>query len=354
MKIKRRKTKKIFVGNVAIGGNSPVSIQSMTKTDTRNVEATVKQIKELEQAGCEIVRVAVEDEKAAKAITGIKKKISIPLVADIHFHYKLAISAMENGADKIRLNPGNIKKASQVEEVIACAKAHQVPIRIGLNSGSVQRTSRNDLVTDLVNSGMGYLKEFKKLKFDKIIFSLKAPEVITTIEAYRRMSKLTDAPMHIGVTATGLPRSGIVKSSVALGALLLEGIGDTMRVSLASDPVDEVIAAKEILKSLNLRNPGIEVISCPTCGRCKISLINLVKKIEKKLSIVNDQYPQARLKVAVMGCVVNGPGEAKDADIGIAWGGNAGILFKKGKQIRLLKEKELMDVLLTEVRNEMV
>ncbi|MCP4649317.1 MAG: flavodoxin-dependent (E)-4-hydroxy-3-methylbut-2-enyl-diphosphate synthase [PVC group bacterium] len=354
MKIKRRKTRKIFIGNVPVGGGSPVSIQSMTKTDTRDVAKTVSQIKRLEQAGCQIVRVAVEDEAAARAIAKIKRKIKIPLVADIHFHYKLALLAMENGADKIRLNPGNIQKRSQIEAVVNTAKKYKVPIRIGLNSGSVKRTPKKTLVDDLVAAAVSYRDLFRELKFNKIIFSLKTPDVLTTIEAYRRMAKLTDAPMHLGVTATGLPQNGIIKTSIALGTLLLEGIGDTIRVSLTCDPVDEVIAAREMLQALSLRNFGVEVISCPTCGRCKLDLMNIVKKVEKKLSEIEYRNTKKKITVAVMGCVVNGPGEAKEADIGVAWGGKTGILFKKGKQIRLVNEKELIKTLFEEVSNEMV
>ena len=267
MIIKRKKTRKVLVGSVAIGGGSPISIQSMTKTDTRDVVKTVNQIKQLEKAGCEIVRVAVEDAQAAKAISRIKSKINIPLVADIHFHYKLAIMAAENGADKLRLNPGNIAKRDYIYQVIDCAKAHNIPIRIGLNSGSVKRKKGSTLVNDLVSSADAYLKIFKFKKFEKLILSLKTPEVGTTIEAYRKMSEVTDAPLHLGVTATGLPLNGIVKTSMALGVLLQEGIGDTLRVSLTADPIEEIPVAQDILQALGIRNFAIEVTSCPPCGR---------------------------------------------------------------------------------------
>lgn len=354
MEIKRRKSKKILVGDVVIGGNSPISIQSMTKTDTRDVENTVKQIKKLEGAGCEIIRVAVEDEEAAKAIKKIKAKIKIPLVADIHFHYRLAILAMENGADKIRLNPGNISKKNQVEEVVRVAKKYKVPIRIGLNSGSVKRKEKSSLVNDLIDAGRSYLDIFKELNFDQIILSLKTPDILTTVEAYRCMAKLTAAPLHLGITAAGLPQEGMIKSSIGIGALLLEGIGDTLRVSLTSEPEEEVEVAKKILSFLNLRKFGLEIISCPACGRCNINLINVVKMIQKRLARLRLEYPNKKLKVAIMGCVVNGPQEAKEADIGVAWGGKVGILFKKGQKIKLVKENELINTLVAEVENEVV
>jgi len=347
--IKRRKSRKIFVGKVAIGGNSPVVIQSMTNTDTKDVGKTVQQIKRLEQAGCELVRVAVEDEKAAWAIARIKSRISIPLIADIHFNYKLALLAIENGADKIRLNPGNITNRQQIEKIITCAKKYKVPIRIGLNSGSVKRTDKSKLADDLIKSARLYLGVFKNLNFNQIVFSVKTPDVLTTIQAYRRMAEITDAPMHLGITASGPWQNGIIKSSIGIGVLLLEGIGDTIRVSLTSDPVDETKVAKQILSSLNLRNQGIEIISCPTCSRCKIDLIKIVKQAEIKFSNFKMANLGQRIKVAIMGCVVNGPGEAKDADIGIAWTGKCGVLFKKGKKVKLVNRKELLKTLYTEV-----
>ncbi len=350
MEIKRRKSKKIYVGNVAIGGGSPISIQSMTTTDTKDVTRTIRQIKRLERAGCQIIRVAVPDAEAAKAIARIKQKINIPLVADIHFQPDLAMLAITNGADKIRLNPGNISKKLQIEKIIKLAERYNVPVRIGLNSGSVKRTSKAGLVADMISAALSYLDIFKKLKFEQIIFSFKSPDIVSTIAAYRQMAKLTDAPMHLGLTATGLMQNGIIKSSIAIGALLLEGIGDTMRVSLTADPVNEIEVAKKILNALNLRNSGLEFISCPTCGRCRIDLIKIIKDAEKALIASGIKYPSKKIKIAIMGCVVNGPGEARDADIGIAWGKNSGLLFKKGKKVKLVKEQELINSLLAEVR----
>ncbi|RKY34365.1 MAG: 4-hydroxy-3-methylbut-2-en-1-yl diphosphate synthase, partial [Candidatus Omnitrophota bacterium] len=329
-----RRSKKILVGNVPIGGDSPVSIQSMTTVEAKDVVKTVAQIKRLEKAGCQIVRVAVPDQECAEAILKIKQKIKIPIVADIHFHYKLAILCIKNGADKIRLNPGNITEPYKIEKVLSLAKKYKVPVRIGLNSGSVQRTHSRSLVDDLVYSGLDYLKFFEKCGFGQTIFSLKTNNVCTTIKAYEKMAKFTDAPLHLGVTATGLPLDGIVKSSIGIGALLLKGIGDTLRVSLSCDPVKEVEVARKILYALNLRNSGIEIISCPTCGRCKIDLFKQIRAAEKKLKILEKKFLKRRLKVAIMGCVVNGPGEAKDADLGIAWGQGKGVLFKKGKKIK--------------------
>lgn len=354
MRIKRRKTKKIFVKDITIGGASPIVIQSMTNTDTVNIAKTLKQIKRLEQAGCQIVRVAVLNEQAAGAISKIKQRINIPLVADIHFDYRLAIASIKHGADKIRLNPGNICKRAHIEKIINEAKKNKIPIRIGLNSGSVKRTAKNSLVDDMINAGRDYLNIFKENDYDQVIFSLKTHDVLTTIEAYRRMAKLTEAPMHLGITASGLPETGIIKSSIGLGVLLLEGIGDTIRVSLTADPVEEVKVAKKILSALRLGEFGIEIISCPSCGRCTIDLISIVRKVEEKLSILDNKQCRKKIEVAVMGCMVNGPGEAKDADIGIAWGGKSGLLFRKGKKVSLVKQNELISTLIAEVRNEII
>ncbi|MBI4845348.1 MAG: flavodoxin-dependent (E)-4-hydroxy-3-methylbut-2-enyl-diphosphate synthase [Candidatus Omnitrophica bacterium] len=353
MDIKRRKSNKIFAGGVPIGGDSPVTIQSMTTTDTTDVNATVRQIKRLERVGCQIIRVAVLNEQAAKAIIKIKPKIKIPLVADIHFDYRLALSSIRYGADKIRLNPGNIEKEAHVEQVIRLAKEYKIPMRIGINSGSVKRHLKNSLVEDMVSAAREYLLLFEKYGFFDVVVSLKAHDILTTIEAYRRMANVSDVPLHLGITAAGPLQSGIVKSCIGIGGLLLEGIGDTIRVSLTADPIEEVEVGKKILAALELRKSGIELISCPTCGRCTIDLISLVKQAEKKIAVLNHNFSGKKLKVAMMGCVVNGPQEAKDADIGIAWGGKSGILFKKGKKIRLVKESEIIDVLIQEVRNEM-
>ncbi len=354
MQIKRRNSRKIILRGKDIGGDSPISIQSMTNTDTADVNKTVRQIKRLEQAGCEIVRVAVLNEQSAKAIEQIKSKINIPLAADIHFDYRLAVLSIESGADKIRLNPGNIPKRAHVEKVIEIAKKYKVPIRIGLNSGSVKRSQKKNIVEDMINAGLLYARIFEEVNFDQIIFSLKTHNVVTTIEAYRQMAALTDAPLHLGVTSAGSLQNGIVKASIGIGVLLLEGIGDTIRVSLTSDPVHEIAAAKKILMAVGIRNSGIDIISCPTCGRCTIDLIRIVQKAEKELAHLEQYFTRKKITVAIMGCVVNGPGEAKDADIGIAWGGRQGILFKKGKKIKLVNEKELIKILVSEVKNEVV
>ncbi len=353
MKIKRRKSKKIFVGSVPIGGNSPITIQSMASVDTKDIKGTVRQIKALELAGVQIIRVAVLDNQAAMAISKIKAKINIPIVADIHFDYRLALLSIENGADKIRLNPGNIEKAWQIEAVLKAAIKNKIPIRIGLNSGSVKRTRKN-IVDDMIAAALSYEKIFKKYKFKDIIFSFKTHDVLSTIEAYRKFAKLTNAPLHLGVTAAGLEANGLVKSSIGIGALLLEGIGDTLRVSLTADPIKEVEAGKNILSALGLRSQGIEIISCPTCGRCKIDLINVVEQAVKAFKPLQKKYSDKKLKVALMGCVVNGPGEAKEADIGIAWGGSSGILFKKGKKIKNINKNSLIKTLVAEVKNEVV
>ncbi len=353
MEIRRRKSKVIKIGNVAIGGSNPIAIQSMTKTKTSDVDNTVSQIKQLEDAGCQIVRLAVKDLADAAALKKIKAKAKLPLVADIHFDYRLAISAIENGADKIRLNPGNIDKPKDIEKVICALRSANIPLRIGLNSGSVKDIGpRKSSMTDkLVASCMNYVHKIEKLKFDKIVISLKANNVLDTVEAYRKMARVCSYPLHLGVTATGSPYNGIIKSSVAMGALLLEGIGDTMRVSLTDNPVEEVRAAKCILESVGLSSAKVGVISCPTCGRCEVDLINVVKELEAKLA--NEKYPQSHhpLKVAVMGCVVNGPGEAKEADLGVAFGKNHGILFSHGKIVKKILPKDCVRVLLQEIKS---
>ncbi|MDO8489151.1 MAG: flavodoxin-dependent (E)-4-hydroxy-3-methylbut-2-enyl-diphosphate synthase [Candidatus Omnitrophota bacterium] len=351
MEIKRRKSKVVKIGNVLIGGNNPVAIQSMAKIKSSDVEGTVAQIRQLESVGCQIVRLAVKDLADAAAIRKIKAKINLPLVADIHFSYRLAIAAIENGADKIRLNPGNIDKPKEIETVIRALKFADIPLRIGLNSGSVKDIGpRKSSMTDkLVASCMNYVKKVEKLKFDKIVISLKANNVLDTVEAYRKIAKVCSYPLHLGVTATGSPYNGIVKSSVAIGALLLDGIGDTIRVSLTDEPVEEVRAAKCILESLGLYKSAVGVISCPTCGRCEVDLISIVKDLESKLTIEDKQSEP--LKVAVMGCVVNGPGEAKEADLGVAFGKNQGILFSHGKIVKKISAKDCVKVLLQEIRN---
>ena len=323
-------TRQIKVGKVKIGKGAPVVIQSMTKTDTRDVRATIKQIRQLEKAGCEIVRVAVKDFEAAEAIKKIKKRIRIPLVADIHFDHRLALLAIQNGADKIRLNPGNIHKEEQVIEVAKAAKRARVAIRVGVNSGSVKG--------GMVKSALDYIKILEKAKFYDIIVSLKASDVVATIKAYREFARKSKYPLHLGITAAGPVSTGLVKSSMGIGVLLLEGIGDTIRVSLTADPCEEV-AAKNILQALGLRRFGPEIISCPTCGRCQVDLQRIVNELGTR---DKGQGTRRKIKIAVMGCEVNGPGEAKDADIGIACGKKSGVIFKKGRVIKRVKEKDIV------------
>ena len=352
----RRKTKVIKIGKVNIGGNFPVAIQSMAKAKTSEVSRVVAQINGLEAAGCEIVRAAVKDHADAAALREIKKNINIPLVADIHFDWVLAMEAIESGVDKIRLNPGNIYKKSQIREVVSAAKLAGIPIRIGLNSGSVGEEGKGQ-VKAMVDKARGYLKIMEGLKFREIVVSLKAQNALDTIAAYRQMAGYCDYPFHLGVTATGLPQEGLIKSDVAIGALLLDGIGDTIRISLTDKPVEEVKAAKCLLKSLGLRDFGPEIISCPTCGRCEVNLFKVIKDLESKLTAKPTShvpYPTSRvtrrpLKVAVMGCVVNGPGEAKHADLGVAFGKKDGLLFKKGKPVKKVSVAQCVNVLLEEI-----
>jgi len=352
MEIKRRKSKVIKIGDCLIGGKNPIAIQSMTKTKTSDVESAIRQIKQLELAGAQIVRLAIKDASDAAALKKIKAKVKIPLVADIHFDYRLAIAAIENGADKIRLNPGNIDKPRDIEKVIRALKSADIPLRIGLNSGSVKdRALRKSPMTDkLVAACMDYVKKIERLKFDKIVISLKANNVLDTVEAYRKMAKVCSYPLHLGVTATGSPYSGVIKSAVAIGALLLEGIGDTIRVSLTDNPVEEVRAAKCILESLGLYNSFIRLISCPTCGRCEVDLISIVKDLEDKLAIKEYKQTDHPLSIAVMGCVVNGPGEAREADLGVAFGKNKGLLFSHGKIIKRIPAKDCARILLQEIK----
>jgi len=349
--MERRKTRQIKVGKVKIGGNTPISIQSMTKTDTRDVSATVKQIRELEKLGCDIIRVAVKDLEAARAIKSIKRRIRIPLVADIHFHYNLALEAIDAGADKIRLNPGNIRKKEDIAHVVKLAKKHKIPIRIGVNSGSVIKGARRSISSGvMIKAALDCTNIFRFLGFHDIIISVKTSDVTTTIDAYRRIAKQCIYPLHLGVTAAGTYKSGVIKSSVGIGALLAEGIGDTIRVSLTGRPHEEVIAAKEILSSLGLRKSGVEVISCPTCGRCEVDIVKVVNGLTSRLTTNDYRLTTKPLKVAIMGCIVNGPGEAKDADIGIAAGRKSGMLFRKGKVVKKIKEQEFVAALLSEIK----
>jgi len=346
--INRRKTRKVRVGGIYIGGDSPITVQSMTNTDTRDVPATVTQIKRLEEAGCDIVRVAVPDREAAEAIGAIKKSISIPLVADIHFDYRLALVSMESGADKIRLNPGNIGESDRVRKVVGMARAREIPVRIGVNSGSVEKhiVEKYKGVTPegMVESALGHARILEDLNFDRIVISLKASSVPMTIAAYRLMADKTEYPLHVGVTEAGTVFKGTVKSSVGLGCLLAEGIGDTLRVSLTGDPVEEVKVGKEILKSLGLKTAGVEIISCPTCGRCRINLVEIANQLEDKLKTADKN-----VRIAIMGCEVNGPGEAREADIGIAGGKGEALLFKKGTILRKIPQEKIIEELLDEI-----
>jgi (E)-4-hydroxy-3-methylbut-2-enyl-diphosphate synthase len=344
----RRKSKPIRVGTVTIGGNAPVIVQSMTKTDTRDIQATVTQIKELTDCGCEIVRIAVPDLEAAQAIPNIKKKASIPIIADIHFDYRLALEALNAGVDGLRLNPGNIRNPKQVAKVVQAARQRQIPIRIGVNAGSLPPTSKPCASTPehMVNAAMEQINLLESLDFDLIKVSLKAFDVPTTIEAYRAIASKMPYPLHLGVTEAGLPRAGAVRSAVGIGILLHEGIGDTIRVSLSAHPCEEVNTAYEILRCLNLRQHGPTLISCPSCGRAEVDIISLAESVDKNLKKVNKP-----IKVAVMGCVVNGPGEAKDADVGIACGKGKGAIFKKGKVMSTVAEKDFLKALMAEVKS---
>lgn len=333
--IRRRKTRVVSIGRVKVGGNAPISIQSMAKQKTANAAVVIKEIKRLEKAGCEIMRLAIKDKEDLSALKKIKKAVKIPLVADIHFNYSLALGAIGLGADCIRLNPGNIYKPDEVREIIRSANRAKIPIRIGANSGSLKRFS-------MVESVKSYLKHFQEANFHDIIISLKSSDVLLTIAAYRKMAALCDYPFHLGITAAGAKEDGIIKSAIGIGALLSEGIGDTIRVSLTSDPVDEVDAAKSILRSLRLRRFGPEIISCPTCGRCQVDIKGVVNKLKERVKGLNKRPAT----IAVMGCEVNGPGEAKDADIGIAAGKRSGALFKKGKIIKRIKEKDFIKEIL--------
>ena len=343
--IKRKKTRQIKVGDVLIGGGAPISIQSMTKVETSDVKAVISQIKRLEKCGCEIIRVAVKTINDARAIKDIKEKIDIPLVADIHFDYRLALESIKSGADKIRLNPGNIRNRDEIRQVVRAAKKARIPIRIGINSGSTSGS--------FVGSAMRYIKLFEDLNFHDIIISLKGSDVPKTVEAYRKISKICNYPLHLGVTASGPYDYGIVKSSIGIGALLLEGLGDTTRVSLTAEPEEEIVAAKRILSSLGLRKFGHEIISCPTCGRCQVDLVSIVNKLERKLNAIRYPLNAAHaVSIAVMGCEVNGPGEAREADIGIAFGKRNGMLFRRGRAIKKVAVKDAVKELLEKVRSQ--
>ncbi len=338
-----------MIGSVRVGGNAPISVQSMAKTDTRDISRTIQQIRRLEEAGCEIVRVAVLDEEAARAISKIKRGIRIPLIADIHFHPRLALMAMEYGADGLRINPGNIGGKKALKQIVLEAKARRIPIRIGVNAGSLEkeflRRFRGPTPTAMVLSALRTIEYMEDLGFHLIKVSLKASDVVRTVEAYREFSKQRDYPLHLGITEAGRGSAAVVKSAIGIGMLLSEGIGDTLRVSLTGDPVEEVRVGYEILRALKIRERGIEIISCPTCGRCEVDLTGIVEKVEKAVQKISTS-----LTVAIMGCVVNGPGEAREADIGIACGKGVGLLFKKGEVIRKIRERDFVSVLLYEIK----
>lgn len=342
------KTRRIHIGDKVIGGGAPVLIQSMCNTKTDDTEATIAQILTLEKAGCDIIRVAVPDMTAAKALEEIKKYIHIPLVADIHFDYKLAIESIERGVDKIRINPGNIGNLDRIKAVIEAARSRNIPIRVGVNSGSLEKEilKKYSGVTaeGIVESALDKVKIIEDLGYENLVISIKSSDVMMCIKAHELIAKKTDYPLHVGITESGTVKRGTIKSSVGLGIILYQGIGDTIRVSLTGDPVEEITCAKILLKSLGLRKDGIEVVSCPTCGRTDIDLIGLANQVEE---LVEDY--QLDIKVAVMGCIVNGPGEAKEADIGIAGGRGEGMLIKKGKVVKRVKEEELLNVLKEEL-----
>ena len=367
----RRPTKPLYVGNVKIGGNSPITVQSMTKTDTRDVKATVAQIKGLEEVGCEIVRCAVPDMEAAKALAEIKGQITIPLVADIHFHYQLALEAIASGVDCLRLNPGNIRDPERVKQVVKAAKERQIPIRIGVNFGSLPPVGRigkrgtasrlqdgvnllpkasqaqegsYSVVDHMVETGLWEIGILEALDFDLIKISLKAFDISTTVEAYRKLAEMVPYPLHLGITEAGTAKAGSIRSAIGLGVLLYEGIGDTIRVSLSDDPRKEIETGFEILKSLELRQKGAVLVACPSCGRADVDVIKLANTVDELLKKVDKN-----VKVAVRGCEVNGPGEAKDADVGIAAGAGRAVIFRKGKKVRVVAEAEMLTALMEEV-----
>ena len=369
---KRRVTKPVYVGDVKIGGDAPVTVQSMTKTDTRDVAATVQQIREVEEAGGEIIRCAVPDMEAAKALAEIRKQINIPLIADIHFHYQLALESLKSGVDCLRLNPGNIRDREKVEAIVLEAKARQVPIRIGVNFGSLppvggigvtRGLSRHKdgvnmlpkageasegeytVVDHMVQTGLWEIGILEDLDFDLIKISLKAFDIDTTVEAYKRLAKMVPYPLHLGITEAGTAKSGSIRSAIGLGMLLYEGIGDTIRVSLSDDPCEEIYTGMEILKALELRKEGTTLVACPSCGRADVDVRSLANNVDELLKSI-----KSPIKVAVMGCEVNGPGEAKDADVGIAAGAGRAIIFRKGQKARIVDEADMLGALMEEVR----
>ena len=345
--------KSVRCGNVVIGGGHPVSIQSMTNVDSKDEQALVAQIRQLQDAGCEIVRIAIPDMEAAETLAKVKPQVNVPLVADIHFDYRLAIAAIEAGADKIRINPGNIGSDERVQAVVEAAKAKNVPIRIGVNSGSLEKdiVEKNGGVTaaGLAESALRNVKRIEDMGYDNLVVSLKSSDVKMNYEAHKLVSEQTDHPIHIGITEAGTLARGKVKSAVGIGALLLDGIGDTMRVSLTADPVEEVYFAKEILESMGLRQPKVNLVSCPTCGRTRVNLQHLAEEVDRRLA---DADVPAGLKVAVMGCVVNGPGEAKEADFGVAGGDGKGVIFAKGEILKTVAEEDIVDELIKTIERK--
>ena len=346
--MKRRETRTVDIGGVKIGSGYPIAIQSMAKTDTHDISSTVGEVLRLEKAGCEIVRVAVKTKEAARAICEIKKEITIPLVADIHFDYKLALEAVRNGADKIRINPGNMKDEGDLERIIDVCEEKSIPIRVGINSGSLMEmhTGRADPDEIMVKSMSEYLEYFNKRGFSDIVISLKSSDIRVVIGAYRKMAVRCDHPFHLGVTAAGLPEDGIVKSSIGIGALLLDGIGDTIRVSLTGDPVSEIYPAQSMLQSTGSRTFGPEIIACPTCGRCQVDLVSIVEELKARVMSNRSWVGKKPLIIAVMGCEVNGPGEAKAADVGIAFGKNKGVIFRKGEILKTVAAEDAVEELL--------
>ena len=342
----RKRTRSIQLGSVSIGGVAPVSIQSMARSSTEDISSTVDEIKRLESVGCEIVRVAVPNMKAARVLHQIKENISLPLVADIHFDYRLALEAIHQGVDGLRLNPGNIRRRDKVVWVVEEAKKKSIPIRIGVNGGSIDRSRYSVLnAENLVESALDHVRILEELGYENIKISLKATDIPMTVAAYRRMSEKRDYPLHLGITEAGTKFSGSIKSAIGIGTLLGEGIGDTIRVSLACESTEEVLVAKEILRALHLRREGVECIACPTCGRCEIDVVGITEKIEREVAPIREN-----LKISVLGCIVNGPGEALESDIGITGGKGMGMLYRKGKAIRRVREEEIVSAVLDEVK----
>ena len=345
--MKRRISIPLRIGEVTVGGNAPIAVQSMAKTDTRDIPATIKQIKELGECGCEIVRLAIPDKEAVESISAIKKSVSLPLVADIHFDYRLALTALESGVDGLRLNPGNIRDRKQIARVVAAAREKGIPIRIGVNAGSLPPDFEPavPLADRMVDMAVEQTKFMENMDFNLIKVSLKAFDVLTTIRAYQMIADKIPYPLHLGITEAGLPQAGAIRSAIGIGVLLYQGIGDTIRVSLSAHPCEEVSAAYEILKSLGLRQRGPTLVSCPSCGRAEVDVIALAEAVDKYLRKVSKP-----IRVAVMGCIVNGPGEAKDADVGIACGKGKGAIFRKGKVIKTVSEESLLKVLIAEIK----